>query len=55
MEMTMAVLTALGVFVGIPAVIGLTTVGWFWLKETEVRKTRFAEAAEKVAEFEKAA
>jgi uncharacterized membrane protein YciS (DUF1049 family) len=50
METTLAVLMVLGIFVGIPVVIGLTIAGMYILKVNKVRKTQHTKAIETVAE-----
>ena len=40
METALAILMALGIFVGVPAVIGFAIVGTFILRERQARKAR---------------
>jgi flagellar biosynthesis component FlhA len=47
METTLAILVVLGIFVGIPAVIGFAIAGMYLLSD---RRTRRAERAQSVAE-----
>jgi hypothetical protein len=48
MEITLAVLIVLGIFVGIPVLIGLTIAGMYTLKVNKVRKTESARTVEAV-------
>jgi flagellar biosynthesis component FlhA len=50
METTLAVLMVLGIFVGVPAVVGLTIAGLYMAKDNKVRKAQHAKALEAVAE-----
>ena len=43
MESVLAILMALGIFVGVPAVIGFAIVGTFILRERQARRARQAE------------
>jgi protein-S-isoprenylcysteine O-methyltransferase Ste14 len=54
MEMAITVMMALGIFVGIPAMIGLMTAGWFVYKEIRLRKEHLVQNADQTVEFEKA-
>ena len=50
MEMTLAVLMVLGIFVGVPLVVGLTIAGMYITKDNKVRKAEHAKALETVAQ-----
>lgn len=44
MELALAILMVLGIFVGIPAVIGFAIVGVFFLREQRIRRIERAKA-----------
>lgn len=50
METTLAILMVLGIFVGIPAIIGFAIAGVFILRDRRVRKAERAKTVEGVAE-----
>ncbi len=50
MEMALTVLMVLGIFVGIPAVVGLTIAGMYIVKDNKVRKAQHAKTLEAVAD-----
>jgi hypothetical protein len=47
MELTLAILMVLGIFVGIPAIIGFTIAGGYLVVNRRAQKTRPAKAVEK--------
>jgi len=53
MEMTLAILMVLGIFVGIPAVIGFTIVGAYALKAQRVQKAKTQVKAVAEAQLQK--
>lgn len=52
MELTLAILVVLGIFVGIPAIIGFTIAGGYLLVDRRAQKAKRAKAAEKEMEKE---
>ncbi len=51
MEMALTVLMALGIFAGIPAVVGLTIAGMYIVKDNKVLKAQHAKALEAAVEI----
>lgn len=47
METTLAILMVLGIFVGIPALIGFTIAGAYIWKDGRVRRAKYVKAIEK--------
>lgn len=52
MELTLAILMVLGIFVGIPAIIGFTIAGGYLLVDRHAQKTKRNKAVEKEKEKE---
>ncbi len=52
MELTLAILMVLGIFVGIPAIIGFTIAGGYLLVDRRAQKTKRTKAVEKEIEKE---
>lgn len=50
MELALAILMVLGIFVGIPAVIGFAIAGTYILRDRQAQKAKTAKALEAVAE-----
>lgn len=50
METTLAILMVLGIFVGIPAIIGFAIAGVYVLRDQRARRTEQTKAVETVAE-----
>ena len=50
METTLAILMVLGIFVGIPAVIGFAIAGVYVLRDQQTRRAERAKAVETAAE-----
>jgi len=50
METALAILMVLGIFVGVPALIGFATAGVYILSDRRVRKAKAAKALEAVTE-----
>jgi len=46
MELTLAILIVLGIFVGVPAVIGFAIAGAYILSDRQVRRAEHAKALE---------
>jgi len=49
METTLAILMVLGIFVGVPALIGFSIAGVYILSDRRVRRAEHAKALEKAA------
>jgi len=50
METTLAILMVLGIFVGIPSLIGVSIAGMYILKDSRVRRAEHARAMEEAKE-----
>lgn len=46
MELTLAILMVLGIFVGVPALIGFSIAGVYLMSDQRVRRAKRAKAAE---------
>ncbi len=54
MEMVLAILMVLGIFIGVPFIVGLAIGGAYMVHERRVLKTEKANAVEKAKEIVKA-